>query len=370
MGELPLLSLFCGPGGLDLGFEQSGFRSLLALDIDPVAIDTFNWNRRHTFPPPGRVQDLAAADPELILARWKDAAAGLRPVGIIGGPPCQAFSVSNVHKLEDDPRARLPYSYAGILAAFNRRYGLDFFVFENVAGLANTRHSASLEAFMYEFAGAGFTVTSFFLDSASFGVPQHRNRMFIVGLNRERFNVSDFTAPSEQPRRITVRETIGHLPEPAYFSRGLRRDDIPYHVNHWCLNPRSPKFHNGALRPGEMIGRSFRTLQWDEPSWTVAYGHREMHVHPNGKRRVSIYEAMLLQGFPAHYELRGNLTDQIRQVSDAVPPPLAKALAGDIGELIYSASAKAADAHERESGHPAQLGLFGVQTAAPRSTSA
>jgi len=74
-------------------------------------------------------------------------------------------------------------------------------------------------------------------------------------------------------------------------------------------------------------GRSFRRLDAGEPSPTVAYGHREIHVHPNGTRRLSIYEAMLLQGFPKKYVLLGPFSAQVEQVSNAVPPPLAYSLA-------------------------------------------
>ena len=93
------------------------------------------------------------------------------------------------------------------------------------------------------------------------------------------------------------------------------------------MQPRSPRFTNGTLKEGQITGRPFRVLSWDKPSWTVAYGHREVHVHPSGKRRLSVYEAMMLQGFPEDYELKGTLSDQIRMVSDAVSPPVAFALA-------------------------------------------
>ncbi len=76
-----------------------------------------------------------------------------------------------------------------------------------------------------------------------------------------------------------------------------------------------------------MSGRSFRTLQWDQSSWTVAYRHREVHIHPTGHRRLSIYEAILLQSFPKNYQLLGNMTAQVKLVTDAVPP----VLAGKIG---------------------------------------
>src|SRR3989304_162910 len=114
MNVLPVLSLFSGPGGLDLGFGQAGFRPLLALDNDPAAVETYNWNRR-SHDEAARIADLASTEPATIASWWSSKAGeNVAPVGIIGGPPCQAFSVSNVHKLEDDPRAKLPLAYARI----------------------------------------------------------------------------------------------------------------------------------------------------------------------------------------------------------------------------------------------------------------
>jgi len=364
---MPLLSLFSGPGGLDLGFERAGFRAMLALDVDSATVETYNLNRWAR--PVAEEADLSETTPLSIIARWRQSAGDcVRPVGIIGGPPCQAFSVSNVRKFREDPRARLPLAYARILDAFNREFDLEFFVFENVAGLGHRPHASSLELFVAEFAKAGFDVRTFYLDAVNFGVPQYRNRLFIVGFNNTRYDASQFTPPAEKGRYRTVRETIGHLPEPVFFSRNLTRADIRPHPNHWCMNPKSLKFRNGALRAGEMLGRSFRMLEWDTPSWTVAYGHREVHVHPSGHRRLSVYEAMLLQGFPVDYELRGSLSDQIRLVSDAVPPPLAFALASAVREFIASRAHVCANRHAGATGQTGQLGFLGLQTASPRST--
>jgi DNA (cytosine-5)-methyltransferase 1 len=77
-------------------------------------------------------------------------------------------------------------------------------------------------------------------------------------------------------------------------------------------------------------GRSFKRLSWSDASPTIAFGNREIHIHPTGTRRLSIYEAMLLQGFPASFVLEGNLSEQVEQVSNAVPPPLAKSVAAAI----------------------------------------
>jgi DNA (cytosine-5)-methyltransferase 1 len=95
------------------------------------------------------------------------------------------------------------------------------------------------------------------------------------------------------------------------------------------MRPKSKKFDpdNNFLEPGNNQGRSFRALEWEEPSLTVAYGHREVHIHPECHRRLSMFEAMRLQKFPDSYELVGNMSQQIDMISDAVAPPVAKALA-------------------------------------------
>lgn len=104
------------------------------------------------------------------------------------------------------------------------------------------------------------------------------------------------------------------------------------------MRPVSKRFH----QPGgaDRAGRSFRRLEWDKPSPTVAYGHREIHVHPEGRRRLSIYEAMLLQGFPEEFVLEGTLSSQVEQVSNAVPPPLAQSLATAIKSAMRQADHK------------------------------
>ena len=79
---------------------------------------------------------------------------------------------------------------------------------------------------------------------------------------------------------------------------------------------------------------SFKVLSWDCPSYTVAYGHNEVHVHPNCHRRLSVYEAMLLQGFSHSYELKGTFTEQVRLISDAVPPPLAEGIASALAQAL------------------------------------
>jgi DNA (cytosine-5)-methyltransferase 1 len=98
------------------------------------------------------------------------------------------------------------------------------------------------------------------------------------------------------------------------------------------MQPKSHRFTNPEAINGG--GRSFRRLKWDAPSPTVAFGHREIHVHPEGRRRLSIYEAMLLQGFPEGFVLEGNLSEQVAQISNAVPPPLARSVAAAVRRAL------------------------------------
>ncbi len=333
---MDLISLFCGPGGLDQGFRDAGFTTRLAYDNFLPAIETHNHNHPVAKALPA---DLSDIDTATIINTWNERV-DHRPVGVIGGPPCQSFSVSNVHQKEDDPRHLLPMHYARILGALNDAYGIDFFVFENVPGLVTTRHIERFAEFRAMFEKAGFRTTQYSLNALAFNVAQDRQRVFIVGLNRDAFPSQEFIFPKGDPNlRRPINDVIGEssVPvEPLFFSPDLTIEQrvMNLHENHWCMRPRSRKFSNGTLHPGEIWGRSFRVLDWDQPSYTVAYGHREVHVHPNGKRRLSVFEAMLLQGFPREYVLKGTLSDQIRLVSEAVCPPVAKVIAQALIEQL------------------------------------
>jgi DNA (cytosine-5)-methyltransferase 1 len=329
---LQVVSLFSGCGGMDFGFMTAGFEPILAMDINEAACRSYSLNL-----PSVRVlrRDLASASPNYVTERLHELPMPANPVGVIGGPPCQAFSRGNGHKRTDDPRADLPRTYAGILRELNKAFEIDFFVFENVLGLRHRQHDALFTEFKDLFTDAGFRIFEGELNAVDFGVPQVRRRVFVVGFNRKKYRSLEFQFPTKRtsnPR--CVGDLLEELPEPTLFRRGLDPEKIAFHPNHWCMNPRSARFKNGSLRNNKITGRPFRVLSWDAPSWTVAYGHREMHVHPSGKRRVSILEAMLLQGFPVKYQLHGTLSDQVRQVSDAVPPPLARGLARAIRKTL------------------------------------
>ena len=336
---LPILSLFSGAGGFDLGFRRAGFKPVLAVDFDPAAVATYRWNQRGTHV---AALDIAETNAEEFVDLWIRINGDQAPVGIIGGPPCQAFSVSNVHQKRGDPRSKLLVHYASVIEAFTARIGLDFFVFENVPGLAQKRHRRRYLQFKRLCKNAGYNVREKVVNAGNFGIPQNRKRIIVIGINSERYPGLVVEPPEGDKQPTHARVALEGLPEPTFYSRALNASDIPHHPNHVAMVPRSRKFTNGMLKPGDHRGRSFRVLSWDQPSYTVAYGHREIHVHPNLHRRLSIYEAMRLQGFPHSYQLKGTFSQQVQLVSDALPPPLgegvAMAIANHLGYTSKSAT--------------------------------
>jgi DNA (cytosine-5)-methyltransferase 1 len=323
-----VVSLFCGPGGMDLGFRRHGFIPILALDDNQSAVETYNRNHKGKIATKTNIRKVSDTE---IIKLVREASNGISPRGVIGGPPCQSFSRGNVNKKRHDPRAGLGQEYARVLKALNNAFQIDFFVFENVTGLKRAKHKRRMNLIFEALKGAGFNLFEQELDASGFGVPQTRRRLFIVGINSAKFPSISFVFPTHTTLSpLTVRATLGKIPPPTFFRKNLDRRKIPVHPNHWAMNPRSTKFSTGQ----GFNGRSFRKLEWNKPSWTVAYGNREVHVHPNGTRRLSVFEAMLLQGFPRTYELRGTLSDQFSQVSDAVPPPLAAAIAKAVRQAV------------------------------------
>ena len=220
-----LLSLFCGAGGLDLGFEQAGFEVGLALDRKDDSVKSYNLNREVTA---AKVKDLAD-----ITVKQIDQLYGspFYPTGVIGGPPCQSFSQANVNQRVDDVRTALPLTFADIVAKLHSRCPMDFFVMENVVGLTLKKHIATLEAVEAKLKAVGFRTARLMLNAKDYKTPQNRPRLFLVGVNRKRFptvDPADLVPPTSSTP--TVRQTIGALEEPTHFARGIDMSASPVHV--------------------------------------------------------------------------------------------------------------------------------------------
>jgi DNA (cytosine-5)-methyltransferase 1 len=318
-----VVSLFSGAGGLDLGFHQEGFSIPIAIDMSPAAIRTHKRNFKNTT---SLAADLRALKPEGVYSLVVEKIPLGSRLGVIGGPPCQGFSRANTLSQANDPRNDLPQLYLDIVKKLGEHYIVEFVVFENVLGIRDKKHSEKYSEIITGLDELGFNTTEKELCALDFGVPQNRKRVILSALRKGR------GYPAVQPIKSdglrTVREAIYGLPSPAYFRRDLSVADIPHHANHWTMQPKSKKFASPSTATSE--GRSFKRLNWDQPSPTIAFGNREIHIHPSGERRLSIYEAMILQGFPKEFVLEGNLSEQVQQISNAVPPPLGRSVAAAV----------------------------------------
>jgi DNA (cytosine-5)-methyltransferase 1 len=329
--KLPrIVSLFSGAGGLDYGFSQAGFNIAAAFDSSAAAIDT----HRHNFSDSSSfVTDLAELGGDGVYKLLKPLLDTGTAIGVIGGPPCQGFSRANTSSRADDPRNLLAEKYLEIVKKLNRHFPVQFVVLENVLGIRDSKHLATYRRLVETLKAMKFDTYEHELCALDFGVPQLRRRVVVVAVRPGRARTD--LQIINRPGKTSVREAIGKLPPPTFFRRRLKDDDISYHPNHWTMRPLSKKFRQS---PEEWTRgtRSFRLLSWDKPSPTVAYGHREIHIHPSATRRLSIHEAMLIQGFPGSFVLKGTFSDQVEQVSNAVPPPLAKAIAEAVARSLAS----------------------------------
>jgi len=324
-----IISLFCGAGGLDLGFKDDGYKIALAIDFESAAIDTHKHNFTTT---ESVVADLTVLGPSGVL-KYVNANVPLgQRIGVIGGPPCQGFSRANIGSQPDDPRNTLPKLYVEIIKELQLHYVVEFVIFENVLGMKDKKHSEKYLSLVDGLKRLKLDVTEKELCAMDFGVPQNRNRIIVSALRSGQGYKQ--VVPEKSKGLSTVEQAIGNLPQPVFFERNLKSTDIPNHPNHWTMRPKSVKFQQ-IIGDGNKT-RSFRKLKWDKASPTIAFGNREIHIHPNGTRRLSIYEAMLLQGFPKTFELKGNLSQQVKQISNAVPPPLAKCLAAAVSKSMNS----------------------------------
>lgn len=322
-----IVSLFCGAGGLDWGFHKEGFSIPIAMDVSPAAIQTHKKN----FPSTDSITaNLVELGPKGVLREVRQRIPVKSKIGLIGGPPCQGFSRANTGAQASDPRNQLPSLYLGIVEQLKKHYAVEFVVFENVLGIRDKKHAVVYQSILDGLDTLGFEVTEKELCALDYGVAQTRRRIVLSAMRKRRGYST--VVPEKKIGQLTVKEAIGNLEEPTFFSRGLDSTDFPVHRNHWTMRPKSKRF----LSPGKATseGRSFKRLDWGKPSPTIAFGNREIYVHPNGTRRLSIYEAMLLQGFPKDFVILGNLSEQVEQVSNAVPPPLGQSIAAAVKAAI------------------------------------
>ena len=334
-----LVSLFSGAGGLDLGLEAAGLRTLYASDIDDHSCRTLENGKLYSIAndlPFLRHAHIEQADVTEISGAEVLEKAGLQRGELqvlAGGPPCQAFSVMGRRKGTMDPRGQLPGEYARILAEIAPRV----FVFENVYGLLSIEGGAVFEIIckMLEEPGQGlrYKLSVFRVNSADYGVPQKRDRVIIVG-SREGIELEELprvTAFSGEaplaPR--TVSDAFRGLPPMG--------DALPNHTGRKHGPIVTERY--GALKPGERDAKTrINRLDESQPSFAIVVGSDagggKGHVHPDEPREVTPRESARIQTFPDWWAFSGTSRHPIRQVGNAVPPLLAACIGREIVEKI------------------------------------
>lgn len=340
MKKYKLLDLFCGAGGLSLGFEKAGYSVVRAIDFDKWAIETYNFNRKDKV---GEVKDVTTIDQEYINKLGQ-------VDGIIGGPPCQGFSTSG-QRLIDDDRNKLYREYFRILEQVNPK----FFVIENVTGLLTFAKGAVKEDIIARANKLGYNIFLNTLDTSKYGIPQTRLRVIFIGVKKELCK-GDFIFPTGNKKPITILEAIGDLPsldkgedntkyacEPKTEYQKIIRDGMTELHNHvLSVHTEKTKTTLALIPEGGSImdipeekreGRNYhallRKMDRNKPALCIDTGHRT-YFHYEELRIPSTREVARLQSFPDSFIFIGPRNDQQRQVGNAVPPILAECIAKSI----------------------------------------
>lgn len=305
--NLTVVSFFCGAGGLDLGFENAGFKTIWANDIDEDACATHQlWSNAKVV-----CGDISKIDMSVVPS------ADI----LLGGWPCQGFSLAGPRKL-DDSRNSLYKNYVKYLEEKQPMA----FVGENVKGMLTLGDGEIFEAIKSDMYSKGYTLFYKLLNAKDYGVPQDRQRIVIVGFRND-LGINNFEFPKPLPNRVTLRDALANLPEP-----------LPEEI---CNAPYSSRY----------MSRN-RKRNWDEVSYTIPAMAKQVTLHPSSPdmvyvnkdlwkfsdngvtRRFSWREAAVIQTFPRNLEFVGDLTSKYKQIGNAVPVKLAEAIAKEVYKTL------------------------------------
>lgn len=364
--SIPLISFFTGGGFLDIGFEKAGFNTVWTNESNPVfalhyAHGMTSWRKSVSNEAPeaaitntSSIEKLFA--PEIV----KQAFSGKKPAlfGIIGGPPCPDFSDAGKHQGGKGLNGRLSKTFVNRITKIQP----SFFVFENVSGLfKNKMHREFLKMLERKLEKNGYCLDLKILNALEMGVPQFRERLFVIGIEKnlaakckkrlvsakerewfpwpvktkyknatERFNWPGIVAKGQKPSlpdgvplELTVYSIFGGDNCPAQLPNG--KD---------TFNVYSEKF--SIIKEGDTKSKSFKKLHRFKYSPTACYGNNEVHLHPWERRRLSVREAMRIQGIPDSYILPedATLSSKFALVSNGVPVPLAYEVAKKLRKFL------------------------------------
>ena len=316
------ISLFSGGGGLDLGVNLAGFKSLFVSDLMPNYVATIKHNLPHVITYTKDATELTAQ--EILQLACTD-----KVDLMVAGPPCQSFSILGQRKALDDPRGMLTIKYFQLIAGVQPKA----FIFENVPGILTVNKGQDFKnLFEYAQKTTGYTLFKTRLNSMQFGVPQSRERVFIVGFHPD-LNVTKFDFP-DAPSGEFANMLTDAMPS-KYALEEV--SDLPNHDIR--IHGERVRARYEKILPGERdrVDHTDR-IDPERPSGTVLVGSSagggRPHIHPYYPRVITVREAARLQSFPDWYEFKGSSTEQYRQVGNAVPPLMAYEIAMKIREVL------------------------------------
>lgn len=336
------IEIFSGAGGMSLGAELADIKVKLAIDIDPFSISTFKYNHPKATVINDDIRNIKIINVEPEKNEQKI---------LFGGPPCQGFSRSN-HKTrnKENPNNWLFKEFIRIAKLWQP----DWVVMENVQGIMGTEGGLFFEQIIKTLKKIGYSVSYDILNAMNFGIPQNRERLFIVGS----LHGSQYHFPCEKMPSITVKQALDDLP---ILKNGHKDIELPYktlkHSDYAsslrknqtiCINngvsintdlvlkryKYIPQGGNWSNIPKQLMNSYtdasrchtgiYHRLDETQPSVVIGNYRKNMLIHPWEDRGLSVREAARLQSFPDNFKFCGMLGNQQQQVANAVPPLLAK----------------------------------------------
>lgn len=352
MKQYTILDLFSGVGGLSYGFtKHPEFQVLLANEIDKDIAKAYQLNHPD-------VMMLNCDISELTADLLKDKLNGQTIDIVIGGPPCQSYSTIGKRQLDD--RANLFLQYKRILKILQPKV----FIFENVVGILSMDNGKLFTTIKEEFEQIGYSLKYKVMDSADYGIPQHRERVILVGVKGE----NNFIYPKKTHGKglkpyVTLRDAIGDLPSlelgehsTTYRNNSLDNEFLSFvrDSNQTYLEEHvSPKHSDSliqimktlkegqskkdlplSIRPKKGYANTYAKLWWNKPSTTItrnfACPSSSRCIHPTDSRALSIREGARLQSFPDSYKFYGSNTKKRLEIGNAVPPLLSMSIAREV----------------------------------------
>lgn len=342
-----IIDLFCGCGGFSKGFENAGYTVELAIDSWKDAIETFNINHKKKT---GVTKNIYDFSNEEIKKFGKEH----NIQGIIGGPPCQGFSMVGKRQAGDE-RNTLYLQYV----RFVEQIRPEFFILENVKGLLTLEKGYFKKEIIDRFSELGYNVTYKVLRASDYGVPQNRERVFFVGLRKDIFKDKFFNYPQPLNHIVGTEEALSDLPSLDNGEDSTKYKTTPQNSFQKLMRKKSKMIKNNEVTehteqtkkiismipdggnikslPEEYYkvrnySTAFKRMNSKLPSTTIDCGHRN-YFHYKENRIPTVRESARIQSFPDDFEFLGTKTSQYTQVGNAVPVLLAEAVANAMNDM-------------------------------------